>query len=80
MNVGDATAKWVARYPDEPSVKCGDLSFTRREFNNRVNQLARALKVLPTTKWLTAGLSSTIADGSSAVVLMDGKKMKELKL
>jgi len=44
MNVGDWTSKWAALYPNEPSVKCGDLSFTRREFNNRVNQLARALQ------------------------------------
>jgi acetyl-CoA acetyltransferase family protein len=40
----------------------------------------RALKVLPTTRFLTAGLSSTITDGSSAVVLMGEKKMKELNL
>jgi len=39
-----------------------------------------ALKVLPNTKWITAGLSSTITDGASAVVLMSEKKMKELKL
>lgn len=39
-----------------------------------------ALKVLPNTKWITAGLASTITDGASAVVLMSGKKMKELKL
>jgi acetyl-CoA acetyltransferase family protein len=39
-----------------------------------------ALKVLPNTKWITAGLSSTITDGASAVVLMGEKKMKELKL
>jgi len=39
-----------------------------------------ALKVLPNTRWITAGLSSTITDGASAVVLMSGKKMKELKL
>ena len=44
MNVGDWTAKWADLYPNEPSVKCGDLSFTRREFNNRVNQMARALQ------------------------------------
>ncbi|MDD5724423.1 MAG: thiolase family protein [Syntrophales bacterium] len=38
------------------------------------------LKVLPGTKWITAGISSTITDGASAVVLMSEKKMKELKL
>jgi acetyl-CoA acetyltransferase family protein len=39
-----------------------------------------ALKVLPNTKWITAGISSTITDGASAVVLMSEEKMKELKL
>ncbi|MBN1665349.1 MAG: thiolase family protein [Deltaproteobacteria bacterium] len=38
------------------------------------------LKVLPNTKFITAGISSTITDGSSAVILMSGQKMKELKL
>lgn len=38
------------------------------------------LKVLPNTKWITVGISSTITDGASAVVLMSGSKMKELKL
>jgi len=40
----------------------------------------RALKVLPTTNFLTAGLSSTITDGASAVLVMSGKKVKELNL
>jgi acetyl-CoA acetyltransferase family protein len=39
-----------------------------------------ALKVLPNTKWITAGISSTITDGASAVVLMSEEKMKELEL
>jgi acetyl-CoA acetyltransferase family protein len=39
-----------------------------------------ALKVLPNTKWITAGISSTITDGASAVILMSEEKMKELKL
>jgi acetyl-CoA acyltransferase len=39
-----------------------------------------SLKVLPNTEWLTAGLSSTITDGSSAVILMSGQKVQELKL
>jgi acetyl-CoA acyltransferase len=39
-----------------------------------------ALKVLPNTKWITVGISSTITDGSSAVVLMSEQKMRELKL
>jgi acetyl-CoA acyltransferase len=37
-----------------------------------------ALKVLPGTEWMTAGLSSTITDGASAVVVMSGEKAKEL--
>jgi acetyl-CoA acetyltransferase family protein len=39
-----------------------------------------ALKVLPGTDWMTAGLSSTVTDGVSAVLLMSGEKVKELKL
>lgn len=39
-----------------------------------------ALKVLPGTRWITAGISSTITDGASAVVLMSEKKMKALNL
>lgn len=39
-----------------------------------------ALKILPNTKWITVGISSTITDGSSAVVLMGKKKMKDLKI
>ena len=39
-----------------------------------------ALKVLPGTDWMTAGLSSTVTDGASAVVLMSGEKVKELGL
>jgi acetyl-CoA acetyltransferase family protein len=38
------------------------------------------LKILPNTKWITAGISSTITDGASAVVLMSGEKVKELRL
>ncbi|MDY0040187.1 MAG: thiolase family protein, partial [Desulforhabdus sp.] len=38
------------------------------------------LKVLPGTRWITAGISSTITDGSSAVVLMSEARMKELKI
>ncbi|MBN2078410.1 MAG: thiolase family protein [Spirochaetes bacterium] len=36
------------------------------------------LKVLPGTEWMTAGLSSTVTDGASAVLLMSGKKAAEL--
>ncbi len=38
------------------------------------------LKVLPNTKFITAGVSSTITDGASAVVLMSESRLKELKL
>ncbi len=37
-----------------------------------------ALKVLPGTEWMTAGLSSTVTDGASAVLLMSGEKAREL--
>ncbi len=39
-----------------------------------------SLKVLPNSEWLTPGLSSTITDGSSAVILMSEEKVRELKL
>ena len=38
------------------------------------------LKVLPNAEWITAGLSSTITDGSSAVILMSESKVKALKV
>jgi acetyl-CoA acyltransferase len=38
------------------------------------------LKVLPNTKFITAGISSTITDGASAVVLMSESSMKKLNL
>ena len=44
MNVGQWTTKWAELYPEEPSVKCGDLLLTKREFNNRINQLSHALQ------------------------------------
>ena len=44
------------------------------------HETLNSLKVLPNTKWITVGISSTITDGASAVVLMSEKKMKELKL
>ena len=39
-----------------------------------------SLKVIPGTEWITAGLSSTVTDGASAVLLMSGERMKELGL
>jgi acetyl-CoA acyltransferase len=44
------------------------------------HETLNSLKILPNTKWITVGISSTITDGASAVVLMSEKKMKELKL
>ena len=39
-----------------------------------------SLKILPGTDWMTAGLSSTVTDGASAMLLMSGEKMKQLGL
>ena len=39
-----------------------------------------SLKILPGTDWMTAGLSSTVTDGVSAVLLMSGEKVKKLGL
>ena len=39
-----------------------------------------SLTVLPGTEWMTAGLSSTVTDGASAVVLMSGEKVRETGL
>jgi acetyl-CoA acetyltransferase family protein len=38
------------------------------------------LKILPNTTFITAGISSTITDGTSAVLLMSEEKMKALRL
>ncbi len=37
-----------------------------------------SLKVIPGTEWMTAGLSSTITDGASAMLLASERKVKEL--
>ena len=39
-----------------------------------------SLKVLPGTDWMTAGLSSTVTDGASAVLLMSADIVKKLGL
>lgn len=39
-----------------------------------------SLKIIDGTKWITAGLSSTVTDGSSAIVLMSEEKAKSLNL
>lgn len=44
------------------------------------HETLNALKIIPNTKWITAGISSTITDGASAVVLVSEKRMKELRL
>ena len=44
MNVGEWSTRWAERYPHEPCIKCGDLAFTKGEFNIRVNRLAHALQ------------------------------------
>ena len=36
-----------------------------------------ALKVIPGTEWITAGISSTVTDGASALVLMSGDMVKK---
>ena len=44
------------------------------------HETLNALKILANTKWMTAGISSTITDGASAIVLMSEKKMRDLKI
>lgn len=44
-----------------------------------VEQL-ETLKPVPGTEWITAGISSPVTDGASAVLLMSEKKMKELNM
>jgi len=39
-----------------------------------------ALKPVAGTQWITAGISSPVTDGASAVVLMSGERVKELNL
>jgi acetyl-CoA acyltransferase len=39
-------------------------------------EILGSLKVIPGTDWITSGLSSTITDGSSAVILMSEEKLK----
>jgi len=44
VNVGEWPTRWAARYPDEPYIKYGDLSLTKREFNVRINRLAHTFQ------------------------------------
>jgi fatty-acyl-CoA synthase len=50
MNIGEWPARWAARYPDEASIKYGDLELTRSEFNARINRLAHALREIGVRK------------------------------
>jgi len=43
-------------------------------------EILESLKVIPGTQWITSGLSSTITDGSSAVILMSEEKVKACNL
>ena len=50
MNVGQWTTKWAELDPDGLCIKYLDMELTRREFNNRVNRLANALRELGVKK------------------------------
>ena len=60
---------------DGNSIEC-DKDETIRPGGSR--ESLDALKVLPGTEWMTAGLSSTVTDGASAIVLMSGDKAREI--
>ena len=49
MNVGEWTTKWAGLYPNEPAMKCGELSLTRGEFNSlkRSDRLSARLTFSP---------------------------------
>ncbi len=47
--------------------------------DTNVEKLA-TLKPVLATEWITAGISSPVTDGASAVVLMSGEKVKELNM
>lgn len=64
----DSEGKEVIRDTDE----------TIRPQTNR--ESLNSLKVIAGTQWITAGISSTITDGASAVILMSEEKVNELKL
>jgi acetyl-CoA acyltransferase len=64
----DAEGKEITRDTDEP---------IRPETSL---ETLNGLKILPNTDWMTAGLSSTITDGSSAMMLVSEAFMKKEKL
>ena len=43
MNVGEWIYKRALTYPDRPFLKCGNLEYSNRQFNERVNRMAHAL-------------------------------------
>lgn len=42
MNVGEWVYKRALTYPDRPFLKCGNLDYNNRQFNERVNRMAHA--------------------------------------
>jgi len=46
MNVGEWIYKRALTYPDRPFLKCGNLEYNNSQFNEKVNQMAHALKKL----------------------------------
>ena len=43
MNVGEWIYKRALTYPDRPFLKCGNLEYNNRQFNEKVNRMAHAL-------------------------------------
>jgi len=43
MNVGEWIYKRALTYPDRPFLKCGNLAYNNRQFNEKVNRMAHAL-------------------------------------
>ncbi|MDY6791840.1 MAG: long-chain fatty acid--CoA ligase [Thermodesulfobacteriota bacterium] len=43
MNLGEWIYKRALTYPDRPFLKCGNLEYNNRQFNEKVNQMAHAL-------------------------------------
>ncbi len=64
----DSDGKEIVRETDEPIRP-----------DTSMEKLA-TLKPVLGTDWITAGISSPVTDGASAVVLMSGEKVRELKL
>ena len=43
MNLGEWVYKRALTYPDRPFLKCGNLEYNNRQFNEKVNKIAHAL-------------------------------------